>query len=677
MDNIGKEKSIRTITKNMIEDFSKVSKGLLEVTNNEMYVVNAEKAVYGKVYGKPSIRLSTLLSIDREVLILFSGYSRQQIRTINTVGTIIKSSNGRLEPTVAIVVHCDIQGNSKLKKWGREHGISVLPIYYHKDKFPKTHEEFENTLCRELFSFDSFDIVGPVSDDEHFYGRRTEAQDLARQLQMGQIKCCLGIRKVGKTSIVNRIVDVCREHHDCYLVVVDCSNDSVWSMRSHHLMLSLGKTLKEIKGTQEGYSTLITCYEDTSIVNAARFLATEIADSDKPIVFVFDEIDYITPSSPTTKLWVNDFNEFWRNFRVLYQESARINKRFSILISGVSSKWFRVESIDGVENAALAFVPEEYLLPLPRGASIAMIRDLARVSGLQFDEINGEPIASSCCDIPYWIRKACSFIHRRIDIQMRPIKPDVQTINIHLEEFIEAEGSIIAQAALTHLFRVYPDLKNHAMECYNGKIDLVPKSYLNILTKYGLLKKQGDIYKLAGEMFQEGLALIYDEDKMLEEKMESNQVLVSETFTEEYSHSMNLLEEWSDELALIGKRRNIIEKKLRGIVLNFLRYDSLIDKQKPPVNERILKRIEEKKRKIFASIPPDEFMEKLLWTELVTIIDKEWSVFERLFSDKTQFNLNSSIINDRFDAHAKDADAADLALYRRSLTWYEDKIRGA
>ncbi|MFC4306054.1 hypothetical protein [Cohnella boryungensis] len=677
MKDVRSEYSIRTITKNMIEDFSKVSKGLLEVTNNEMYVVNSEKAVYGKVYGKPSNRLSSLLSIDREVLILFSGYSRQQMRTINTVGTIVKSSNGRLEPTVAIVVHCDNQGNSKLKKWGREHGISVLPVYYHKDKFPKTQEEFENILCRELFSYDSFDIVGPVSDDEHFYGRRTEAQDLARQLQIGQIKCCLGIRKVGKTSIVNRIVDVCREHHDCYLVVVDCSNDSIWSMRSHELMFSLAQTLRGIKGTQEGYSTLITCNEDSNMVTASQFLASEVADSDKPIIFVFDEIDYITPSSPTTKLWVHDFNEFWRNFRVLYQESARISKRFSILISGVSSKWFRVESIEGVENAALAFVPEEYLLPLPRGASIAMIRDLARVSGLQFDEINGDPIASFCCDIPYWIRKACSFIHRRIDIQMRPIKPDVQTIKIHLEEFIEAEGSIIAQAALTHLFRVYPDLKNHAMECLKGNIESLPKSYINILTKYGLLKKQGEIYKLSGEMFQEGLALIHEESDMVGEKVEPDHIFVSETIAEENEINKNLLEEWSDELALIGKRRNILEKKLRGIVLNFLRYDSLMDKQKPPVNERILKRIEEKKRKVFASIPPDEFMEKLLWTELVTIIDKEWSVFERLFSDKSQFSLNSSIINERFDAHAKDADSADLALYRRSLSWYEDKIRGA
>lgn len=123
------ELSIRTIIKNMIEDFSNVSNGLLDITNNEMYAVNAEKAVYGKVYGKPSARLATLLSIDREALILFSGYSKQQMRTINTVCTIIKNSSGRLEPTVAIVVHCDNQGNAKLKKNGGEKMVYQFSLF--------------------------------------------------------------------------------------------------------------------------------------------------------------------------------------------------------------------------------------------------------------------------------------------------------------------------------------------------------------------------------------------------------------------------------------------------------------------------------------------------------------------------------------------------------------------
>ncbi|WP_046234182.1 hypothetical protein [Paenibacillus algorifonticola] len=61
-----------------------------------------------------------------------------------------------------------------------------------------------------------------------------------------------------------------------------------------------------------------------------------------------------------------------------------------------------------------------------------------------------------------------------------------------------------------------------------------------------------------------------------------------------------------------------------------------------------------------------------VYTEYFT--DSDWSLFERIFSDKTNFQLNAALINERFDAHAKDVDDADLALYRRSLKWFEDKI---
>jgi hypothetical protein len=32
------------------------------------------------------------------------------------------------------------------------------------------------------------------------------------------------------------------------------------------------------------------------------------------------------------------------------------------------------------------------------------------------------------------------------------------------------------------------------------------------------------------------------------------------------------------------------------------------------------------------------------------------------------------LLNDRPDAHAKEVDAADIALYRRELVWIEEKI---
>src|SRR5690606_2544811 len=96
---------------------------------------------------------------------------------------------------------------------------------------------------------------------------------------------------------------------------------------------------------------------------------------------------------------------------------------FSVFVSGVSSKWFREGTIGGVENAALAFVPEEYLSPLHTGAANAMIIDIARTAGLIFDEEIAHTISSACSNIPFWMRKAGSYIHRNTPIDARPFQP--------------------------------------------------------------------------------------------------------------------------------------------------------------------------------------------------------------------------------------------------------------
>lgn len=70
----------------------------------------------------------------------------------------------------------------------------------------------------------------------------------------------------------------------------------------------------------------------------------------------------------------------------------------------------------------------------------------------------------------------------------------------------------------------------------------------------------------------------------------------------------------------------------------------------------------------------DAIAEKLFWLELVAIINKNWLLFERIFGDKTVFNDNASIVNDRPDAHAKSLEPSDIAMHRRALQWLDDRI---
>jgi hypothetical protein len=134
------------------------------------------------------------------------------------------------------------------------------------------------------------------------------------------------------------------------------------------------------------------------------------------------------------------------------------------------------------------------------------------------------------------------------------------------------------------------------------------------------------------------------------------------------------LDEWAKDIAAVGKRRNVLERKMRDLVLNWIRLDSAKDQAKQSTKDRILTVIPTKQRVLFENSGADVLIEKLLWTQLTQLIEREWEIFGRVFGDKQKFHSDCNLINDRFDAHAKSADKADFALYRRALTQLEERI---
>jgi hypothetical protein len=647
------------------DGFRKAAAGLFEITISGQ--IEKEGGFYSWAYLKTSKRMAQALAADREILLLVTTFRDQQARTIKVASELIEASGGRLETSIVVILHADAGGNAKLQSWGREKGITVLPVVMDRVRSLKKPEELESVLCRELYSFDLFDVSGPVSDDRNFYGRRTEAQDMARQLQSGQIRACLGIRKIGKTSIVNRIVDETRSNHSCLSLMVDASRDDIWKLDAAQLVNSIACGIEALSPAQP-YGVVSADRSTTTLEQAAKRLQLATAKPEIPLIIFFDEIDYITPGSPTAPHWRADFNPFWRNMRAVYQEAARARGRLSFFISGVSSKWFRSEAIDGVENAALALVPEEYLSPLPRGASTAMIKQLARRVGLQLNEEICDLIAEAGADIPFWIRKAGSFIHRHTEIPGRPTPIPTETVVALLKTFVETEGGVLAQVALAHLFRVYPDLQKDAHAVASGNQKEGKPERLGILARYGVIRRKTDgSFVIAGPMMATGLHQIaLDSTTPRSDVREDAAAAVISAPTK---LGLEDLGDWAEELALLGKRRNLIEKKLRALAFNFLRFDSLQKGTKTV--DRILAALARERREALRHIVSDDIGDALYWLELIQLISKEWDLFSRLFGDKAQFEQCARLINERPDAHAKNLDLADIALHRRALQFFE------
>jgi hypothetical protein len=110
------------------------------------------------------------------------------------------------------------------------------------------------------------------------------------------------------------------------------------------------------------------------------------------------------------------------------------------------------------------------------------------------------------------------------------------------------------------------------------------------------------------------------------------------------------------------------------MVLNFLRLDTLIKPGNANLVERISRFIEEPRKSKFKHLSADEWVEKFNWSDLVRVCEKEWGLFQAMFGDKNDFSAHGRVLNERYDAHAKDADRLKIALYRKSLDYFEERM---
>lgn len=477
---------------------------------------------------------------------------------------------------------------------------------------------------------------------------------------MGQIRGCLGIRKVGKTSVISRVLKEIPKIFECATVMIDCSKDDVFDLAAQDLLFSISRTVEKLQSSGESYANVDCQKGGIELSDARKKLEDAIFASSRTILIVFDEVDYITPGSPTAKHWIQDFNKFWRNLRAIYQECERQGKSLSLLLGGVSTYWFTVDEIDGVENAALAFIPEEFLSPMPKGATVAMLRRLGKVSGISFSEAAANWIAEETGNMPYWARKCCSYIHRQISISDRPLSLGLSDVEPFVEQFVQNEGCQIAEVAIGHLFRVHPKMKDVSRSILSNSPNEVPEATRRTLRKYGVTNSQ-DVF--SGSMFERAVEAVL----RVPETAEKKGISVP-------GKQDDFLTEWSEELAALGIRRNILERKLRNIALNFLRMDAVQRKSLDKLSEKVFSSLHSGRRKQLAGFELDVLFQKLMWLELTSLLSKDWTVFEAVFGDKTAMETNAGLINDRPDAHAKEWDKADFALYRRSLTWFEERV---
>jgi hypothetical protein len=300
-----------------------------------------------------------------------------------------------------------------IQKWRAELGCEIIPLLASmleralaQGQYAQQLKELEEPY---LVRADPYAEFKPVTDPAWFYGRGELMERLPAALAQGQHVGLFGLRKVGKTSLVNQL----RQRFVATPAVsLDCQ---ALPARAESYFDAIYRELHAEMGVQ-GIPRLpmlhkITDAEDFQRSFVALFECWEKAGQREPFLIILDEIDKLLPN-PGVHGRDETLAEYVRLFRVL-RGLAQTRQCLVLLVIAYRPAVSRQNLLGPAvgENPMFNSFQEQYLGFLSPAESEALDREIGLWKNIVWEEEAARRVFQSCGGHPlitrYFASHAC------------------------------------------------------------------------------------------------------------------------------------------------------------------------------------------------------------------------------------------------------------------------------
>ncbi|GAB6264497.1 AAA-like domain-containing protein [Photobacterium sp. R1] len=643
--------------------FSEDEKKVIQTLSKEFFITNGGEEInlgYNSVYKyivlNPTEVYADMFNLDREIVVVFSNYESIQARTLDVFEYISKKhSSLRIEKICNILVSADANVEESLQILIKNEPETqvIIPFYYRELDKIKDSYFFRNRFRKYFYTRDLFAFEAPLKKDIYFFGRNDLIQELTNRLKSGENSGLFGLRKTGKTSLINGIErNLLKENINA--VIIDCQETSFnqrrWNEALYYLCFKIKEYLKiELEFPEESKFT----EKDASHLTE-KFLKECRAKLRGAIFLIFDEIENISRNTAPANHWCNgkDFALFWQTLRSIFQRNANL---ISYLIVGTNPTCIELPKIDNIDNPIFNHFNPVYIPGFQVRDTREMVRKLGKRMGLKFEESVYSSLTDDFGGHPFLMRHVCSLISKGVKELERPVNIGRYSYKDAKNDFMLNHSNYL-EMIIGVLKEYYPDeyemlsmLANDDVSTFQEFADLHP-SYTAHLLGYGLIRK-------------DRLGFDFNIDSIKDYILNQSRYKKIGLTTEEM---------WSE----ISHRRNSAEVKLRKLV-KFLLKANMGSAEAKTV---ILKIFGEPRKSRLAGLAYDELFDaaksEIYFLDLGKIISKQWDVFKNSF-DKTKqdtFKQLEFINASRADAHAKEISEEQFAYFRVCMSNLENDI---
>ncbi|WP_172978264.1 ATP-binding protein [Microbacterium sp. SYP-A9085] len=355
-----------------------------------------------------------VFGLHREIQVLYTEYEHVEPRALSVIQGRVRRDM-RVEPDVAILVSRD--KNVRHTTARRRGEMAIVPIDLDEIRLDGARP-LHALIGESVATVDHFDVATPVRDPSGFYGRSAEidviAADLRRAISVG----VFGLRKTGKTSLLNSLTSLRDDDERNVTVRVDVSEIVTGEQFRSSILEGLWDAVHALPGngdfkprtrtlTRQGKRRVELPDSSASWIQDIRVLLQRV---ERPAVLVVDEVDQAFP--PRSNLEPGESRALFSSLvqlRSLLQEQERL----ALLCAGVDPALFERPIVEGKDNLLYKLVKLIWLAPMSREEMAEMVRSLGRRMGVRvrdhevidllFDQYGGHPLLT---------RKACSFATR-------------------------------------------------------------------------------------------------------------------------------------------------------------------------------------------------------------------------------------------------------------------------
>lgn len=660
------KKSYPGINRKMKRDhFSIHENKIINVLGKTFYVTNGGyeiklgiNSVYRFCLVKPTSDFEIQFNLNRELIVVFSDYTDFEPRTLDAISEIHRTNtqNLRIDRICSIIISRDNRIEYRVKdilKNDTEMQM-IVPFSYNELLSGDCRDKIINRFRNNFFERDLFAFSAPLQKDLYFFGRRDYVQTLINRHFSGENSGVFGLRRSGKTSILNAVMRSL-ERINRKSIWLDCQELHFlrWNKAIYRIIEKISEEFNfKFNHSEADYN------ENNTPSIFAKDLDHFFAESQqKSLLLLFDEIEQISFKLSLSDSWKkeNDFTLFWQIIRMYFQSHQ---EQFNFIIAGTNPTCIETIYINEHENPLYNQIKtDNYIIPFDVPQTEEMVNKLGGYMGLSFDNTVCATLKQDFGGHPFLIRHYCSAINRYINDKnfQKPITITKAIYDQVMPIFIEKYAYNYCKLILEVLARYYPEENVFLEKLAIGDdkwLEIHKKSseLISHLVGYGIIEKNQGLLGFKIDILKR-----YLKDKLSYQKL---------YMTNE------------EKQAEISERRNKLEPRLRTIVKNQLRAQL----GETSARQKVFYSIEKSKQNKYIKLKYDELFNpnccEIYFHQLSGLVYRNWNCFQNIFSlNKPTFNSYMTLINNlRKDCHAAQIDDSEMQSFRGAITAIEREV---